>query len=182
MSRRPLALPGCLAVLLASAVPGMACGLSNFCPPAPGGAPAAQPIVIPPIVMQQIETASTPIALPGAPPPAQVETPAVAPAAPYGGEGGLTSVADLDRGIASWAVIAPDQDFTKQPPLGITFVGPTEPAARARPLPPRTEVQVGLNLTMEVPVLLTQKGVPGVDQPSLGSGNRALWTAPPSRD
>jgi hypothetical protein len=180
MPRRSLALPGCLAVLLASAAPVMACGLSNFCPPAPGT--STQPIVIPPIVMQQIETASTPIALPGAPPPARDETPAVAPAALYGGEGGLASLVDLDRGVASWAVIAPGQDFTKLPPLGITFVGPTGPAARARPRPPRTEVPVGLNLTMEVPVLLTQKGVPGIDQPSLGSGNRALWTAPNTKD
>ena len=163
------------ALLIASAAPGFACGLSNYCPPAIQSQP--QPVFIPPIVMQQIETASAPISLPGGAPPASDDgSDGTASAAPYA-EGGIASLASLDSGIADWTAIAPGEDFSHQPPLGITYVGKTAPAPHARPAPPKTEVQVGLYLTMEVDAPLVQKGVPGVNEPFLGSGNRALWFA-----
>ncbi len=179
MSRIAPGFTACLVLLLASTAPGVACGISaEFCPQ--GGSPA--PIVIPPIVMQQIETASAPIALPAAPPPASDEAPAATQAVPYDGEGGLASIADLDRGIDAWAYIAPGEGFDRLPQRGVTRVGTILPAGRRRPLPPQTEVQIGAHLAMEVPVTLPQKGVPGLDQPTLGSGNRALWFASLSKN
>ncbi|HUK60217.1 MAG TPA: hypothetical protein VLV50_13385 [Stellaceae bacterium] len=177
---RSLAIPGCLVLLLASAAPGLACGFRDG--PCPPTVSAPQPVYIPPIAGQQINTASAPIALPGGLPPAPDEHAAVPPAAPYDGTNGLTSIADLDRGVQSWAAIAPDEDFVKLPPHGLTFIGLTKPAARPRPLPPRTEVTVGLSLAMEVTPPITPEGVPGVDQPTLGSGNRALWFGTSSRE
>jgi hypothetical protein len=179
MPRGTLAISACFALLLASAAPVLACGdRQGACPPAPGQ--GSQPIYIPPIVGQQIDTASQPIALPEGLPPAAGESPSVGPAAPYDGPNGLTSITDLDRGVESWTAIVPGEDFAKLPPHGITWIGLTQPAAQARPVPPKTEVSVGLNLTMEVTPAIVQKGVPGVDQPTLGAGNRALWFGRPS--
>ncbi len=178
MPRRSLALPGCLALLLAAAAPALACGERGG-PCAPAASPPAA-IVIPPIVGQQIEIGSAPITLPDGPPPASDESSSAVPVVPFAGDGGIASVTDLDHGVAAWGVIVPGEDFVKLPPHGITFIGLTEPAPHARPLPPKTEQSIGLNLVMEVSVPITQKGVPGISQPSLGSGNRALWFAPPA--
>ncbi len=179
MPHRPLAIPVSLALLLAAAAPALACGeREGPCPPAPGPAP----VYIPPVVGQQIDTASAPIALPEGLPPAPDEAAAVPPAAPYDGSNGLTSIADLDRGVQSWTEIAPSEDLTKMPAHGITWIGLTQPAQQARPIPPKTEVSLGPNLKMEVSAPITQKGVPGLDGPTLGSGNRALWFGRPTSD
>ena len=172
MPHRSLTIPASFALLLAAAAPGLACGFRDGpCPPTP----TLAPVVIPPIVGLQSQTASAPIVLRDGPPPAADEQASVPPATPYDGANGLTSITDLDRGVQSWATIAPGEDFAKLPPHGITWIGLTQPAVHPHPLPPKSEISISENLKMEVPAPITQKGVPGVDQPNLASGNRSLW-------
>jgi hypothetical protein len=181
MARTQSALTACFALLLASAAPAFAgCGEGSFCPPPAAGPTASAPqsgaIVIPPIVMQQIETASGPISLPDGPPLADNDDDTtVTQVTPFNGDGGIKSVTDLDSGLDAWGYIAPGEDTVHLPPKGLTYFDRTTPAPHARPAPPQTEVSIGLNLTMEVPAPLAQKGVPGIDRPTLASGNRALW-------
>jgi len=141
---------------------------------APAPASSGTAIFIPPIVRQQIPTASRPIQPlpPGRPIPAPARAPVVEGSGSSSPDG-VSSIADLDRGAALWLFIAPAYDPSRVDPL--TNVDPLVGTGHADPLPQATEVPIGEHLSMGVPTAVRHQGVPGIDPVTSGSGNRALW-------
>jgi hypothetical protein len=183
VSRRSLSCLVALAVGAGALLPaGEACAAwvnRNTVAPRPpavaGGAPTS--VTVPPIVLQQIPTASVPMQ----PPPPAAPAAAVAASSALSVEGsgsstpdGISSLVDLDRGAALWSYINPDFD----PSLGTdpyTRIDPVVGTAHAEPLPEVTEVPLADNLAIEVRKPLRHRTVPGIDPVTSGSGNRNLW-------
>jgi hypothetical protein len=140
---------------------------------------APQPVFAPPIALQQIATATTPLSLPAvAPPPSSgAGASATLDAAAAATPGGLTSAADLDGGLAAWRSIAPQSSFDKEAPGALTAIPAIHPARQARPIPAKTEIALSAHLSVAVPVEARLLGVPGIDRTSSTGGNRALWFA-----
>ena len=127
MTRIELMAGICAAVLIGWAAPASARCISNNC--VVRGAP--QPIFLPPIAMQQIETAGGPLSLSSIAPPSADSGGSRETLTVLGAEtpGGLASVADLDGGVAGWSYIAPASGADKLPPQALTGV-PTIHSAR----------------------------------------------------
>lgn len=166
MTRNALFSGVCAALLLASAAPADAGCLSDACS---RGSVAPQAVIVPPIVLLQIETASKPIQLLAvAPNDADTgEATTLGPVPP----GGIGSVGDLDGGVAAWNTIDPGVGAGKLAPE----VPPLHPARHMHAVPASTEVALADHLSLEVPAELRPTGVPGIDRDSAGEGNRALW-------
>jgi hypothetical protein len=159
----------CAALLVPSdAQAGGLCSI--VCSPRSAQAPSA--IVVPPVALQQIVTASRPLQLAVAPPSSEGsnESPSGPDVVP---PGGIDAVGSLDSGVAAWGQIAP-RSSTPLPP----DIAPLHPVQHAQPLPAKTEVALSTHLSLAVPVAVRLAGVPGIARDSAADGNRSLWFAP----
>lgn len=103
-----------------------------------------------------------------------------------GGEsGGLTSVVQLDVGSQLFTEISPNSGNggSSEPPDPLTIIPPIQPATQPVPSPLVADEPVGgigSTLFRSRNFVPNLPGVPGVDQPALGSGNRGLWFPAPN--
>lgn len=163
--QRTLISVACAASLALSSAPAFAaCNADAAC--GRGGGPIS--LFVPPVDLQQIETASTPIALPQ--PEPSVEPDAAVPSAAE-----RRLFADLNGGIADWLLIEPKGDFASLPATRFTAVRAVDPARHTRPRPQVTAKEVGAFLAISVPIKVERSTVPGIEPGAPGFGNRSLW-------
>jgi filamentous hemagglutinin family protein len=109
--------------------------------------------------------------------------PSLGPDSSGGGDGTmLTSVVDLDTGSQLFSQISPNSGTSEETPEPLTILEPITPAPQ--PVPPTQNAEEPIGGTGGL-IFRTRiinpnlPGIPGVDQPSLGAGNRGLWFAAP---
>jgi hypothetical protein len=158
------------AILALAVAPSWAGNLAGF-NGSPGQSLSVVPSlpIVPPVALQQIQTASAPFGLPV---PKEV---AEENAAPQNSAAMDAMLAELDSGVGDWLLIAPEAGFNKLPPDGLTGIEAAHPAKHSHPVPPTSEVKIGSFLAMEVTPETRRAGVPGLDSAASASGKRALW-------